>query len=62
MRIGFHFPSPDPPGADGVGRGSGQSSLQDTADHQLTKGQIWHNSDAGKSYAYWSSQSVWVSM
>ena len=38
------------------------ATISDTAPVNPVDGQIWHNSDAGKSYAYWESQSVWVSM
>ena len=51
---------PGPPGRDGLDGVT--ATVSATAPVNPVDGQIWHNSDAGKSYAYWSSQSVWVSM
>ena len=51
---------PGPPGRDGLDGST--ATVSDFAPVNPVDGQIWHNSDAGKSYAYWSSQSVWVSM
>ena len=48
---------PGPPGADGV-----TATVSDSAPTDPVDGQIWHDSSRGKSYAYWSSQSVWVSI
>ena len=51
---------PGPPGSDGLDGVT--ATVSATAPVNPVDGQIWHNSDIGKSYAYWSSQSVWVSM
>lgn len=51
---------PGPPGRDGLDGVT--ATVSATAPVNPVDGQIWHNSDIGKSYAYWSSQSVWVSM
>ena len=51
---------PGPPGRDGLDGVT--ATVSATAPVNPVDGQIWHNSDFGKSYAYWSSQSVWVSM
>ena len=48
---------PGPPGQDGQ-----TAVVQDIPPSLPIDGQIWHDSSRGKSYAYWSSQSVWVSI
>ena len=53
-------PGLSPPGRDGLDGVT--ATVSDIAPVNPVDGQIWHNSDIGKSYAYWSSQSVWVSM